>query len=190
MNSHAFIPAFILSIGISQTAVAASKHLPNFREVVSGSIYRGGVPNSDGIEELARMGVHTILSIRDEDPIGTKREKELARKLGMNFLSIPISSILPPSNKKMDAIENVLNDQRYYPIYVHCTHGQDRVGLVIGLYRVFYQNVPPKEAYQEMLALGFKPILIGLRHYFEKKTGYDTDHDSLSQTEMDWQASL
>lgn len=173
------VVSFFLILGLSQQAQASGAHLPNFREVENGKIYRGGVPTSTGVEQLSKMGVKTILSIRDDDPVATKKEGKLARGLGMEFISIPLSGILSPSDAKIDAIESILNNPKYYPLYVHCTYGQDRTGLVIGLFRVFFQNVSPKDAYQEMLALGFKRMLVGLRHYFESRTGYDTDDVTL-----------
>jgi hypothetical protein len=30
-----------------------------------------------------------------------------------------------------------------------------------------------KTAYDEMLRIGFHPFFFGLKHYFERKTGYD-----------------
>ena len=57
--------------------------------------------------------------------------------------------------------------------YVHCAHGQDRTGLVIGLERVIDEGWTPKAAHDEMLKLGFHPLFEGLNHYFEEKTGFE-----------------
>ena len=46
--------------------------------------------------------------------------------------------------------------------YVHCEHGQDRTGLIIGAYRVRVQRWSKSQAYQEMKAHGFHPLLHGL----------------------------
>jgi tyrosine-protein phosphatase SIW14 len=50
---------------------------------------------------------------------------------------------------------------------VHCTHGQDRTGLVVGLYRTIHDGWTKTDAYREMLQLGFHPELRGLREFWE-----------------------
>ena len=48
------------------------------------------------------------------------------------------------------------------PVYVHCSHGRDRTGLIVGLYRVFIEGASPALARQEMDAAGFRPFNRGL----------------------------
>lgn len=181
MNRIRSVSVLFIFVSFSAHAMGSGTDLPRYREVVSGKIYRGGLPTEAGIQELAKLRMRTILNIRDEDPIGIKKEGQIVRKMGMTFISIPLSGLFSPSDKKIDEIENILSNPIYHPLFVHCTRGQDRTGLVVGLYRVFHQNVAPKDAYREMLDLGFRPALIGLRHYFEKRTGYDTDDVRLSE---------
>jgi protein tyrosine/serine phosphatase len=57
-------------------------------------------------------------------------------------------------------------------IYVHCRHGQDRTGLVVGLERVFIEGWDPADAYAEMLSYGFHTYFLGLKEYFFTQTGY------------------
>jgi protein-tyrosine phosphatase len=52
-------------------------------------------------------------------------------------------------------------------VLVHCKNGWDRTGLVIGEYRVLYDNQKPDQAYAEMLRLGFHPLLHGLHEAWE-----------------------
>lgn len=46
---------------------------------------------------------------------------------------------------------------------VHCTHGQDRTGLVVGMHRVLHDGWSARDAYGEMLAHNFHPELVGLQ---------------------------
>jgi protein tyrosine/serine phosphatase len=55
-------------------------------------------------------------------------------------------------------------------IYVHCKHGQDRTGLVMGLERVIDVGWQPKDAHDEMVRIGFHTAFLGLQEYFENKT--------------------
>jgi hypothetical protein len=45
---------------------------------------------------------------------------------------------------------------------VHCTHGQDRTGLIIGEYRVLHDGWTKRQALYEMLLHNFHPELHGL----------------------------
>ena len=52
-------------------------------------------------------------------------------------------------------------------LLVHCTHGQDRTGFMIGQYRLFSYNWTKNQAYDEMISYHFHPELHGLKEYME-----------------------
>jgi hypothetical protein len=54
---------------------------------------------------------------------------------------------------------------------VHCTHGQDRTGYIIGRYRVLRDGWTKVRAYREMLARNFHPELHGLHEAWEQFNG-------------------
>ena len=91
----------------------------------------------------------------------------------MAFISEPMSGFWTPNDKEVNQIEAIMADQSRRPIFVHCEHGQDRTGLIVGLYRVFTEKKSPAAAYKEMLAKGFHKILFLLNHYYEEKTGFE-----------------
>ena len=43
------------------------------------------------------------------------------------------------------------------PVFVHCLHGEDRTGLVIGAYRMLVERWSFDRAYAEMIAHGHSP---------------------------------
>ena len=51
--------------------------------------------------------------------------------------------------------------------YVHCEHGQDRTGEVVGFYRL-KEGTNAATAYAEMLKNGFHPALFGLTRYWNE----------------------
>ena len=55
---------------------------------------------------------------------------------------------------------------------MHCYHGEDRTGLVVGLHRYTNDHWTAVDAYREMLARGFHPVITILDSYFKKKTHY------------------
>jgi protein tyrosine/serine phosphatase len=73
----------------------------------------------------------------------------------------------------VNQIEAIMADHARRPIFVHCQHGEDRTGLIVGLYRVETEHWSPAAAYREMIAKGFHKILFFLNHYYEERTGWE-----------------
>lgn len=149
-------------------SVSFCQAFTNFHEVIPG-ISRGARPTQQDVVELGRLGYKTILDIENDKKFIHSEEK-YARDAGIHFISVPLSGFWAPKDRDMTQIQEILNDPRNYPIFIHCQHGQDRTGLAIGLYRVFTQRWKSKDAYAEMLKLGFHPSLVFLDHYFKEKS--------------------
>jgi protein tyrosine/serine phosphatase len=170
MRRHFTAIAFwTLTLTAALTASAADD-LPNFREV-NALILRSGRPTEKGLTDLRNQrGLKTIINLEDSNSNVTK-EAAWAQKLGIDYRSYPTASFSRPDDAKVAEILDLLNDQTRYPILIHCKHGEDRTGLMIGLHRVFTDQWTPKAAYQEMLDLGFHTILVSLDRYYKDKTG-------------------
>lgn len=98
---------------------------------------------------------------KGETPAEIAQEKTRFEKSGLNgkgFLNPQLDSIgiVTPQEavEISDIIKTIANPQTPHPIYVHCAHGADRTGLIIALYRVFEENMSPKEAHDEMVKMG------------------------------------
>ncbi|MGH7327001.1 MAG: fused DSP-PTPase phosphatase/NAD kinase-like protein [Polyangiaceae bacterium] len=160
--------------------VAASVQPANFAQVRDG-LYRGGHPSNAQLDYLKSIGVDTIVDLEIGDfieatPWSISDEESAAKAKGFTFIRKPMSAFEPfVSDKEMSDTMTLLDDSSNGTVYVHCKHGQDRTGLVIGLERVLDEGWEPADAYQEMLDRGFHPEFIGLKHYFDEKTGYDDD---------------
>ncbi len=137
--------------------------------VVNQGIIRGGRPQKGDLEFLKKQGVRTIINIDDVDTTG---EREEANRLGIRFIGSPMSSFKKPKDEQVDKILAQLQDKSLMPIFIHCKHGQDRTGMIMGLYRFRVDKWSSKKAYAEMKQYGFHPILFPLDRYFKKKTGY------------------
>lgn len=161
----AFAPAYAM-----EPAPGPSVPIERFAKVTP-FLYRGARPTQEGISALRALGVKTILNIDNEaKPIAI--EQGWARAQGLQFVSIPLSGFLAPTDEQMDRIFHVIHDPSSYPIFLHCKHGEDRTGLVVGLYRYYDEHWPAQAAYNEMLAHGFHKVLLGLNFYFKEKTGF------------------
>ena len=136
--------------------------IPNLASVVPG-IYRGGQPDASGWAWLRAQGVTNVIKLNEESE-GSDAECE---RLGMIVHRYPISLEeqtigKPPAFKLHGAAANIKPGT-----FVHCSHGQDRTGLVIAAWRV--ANGWHKEtAKTEMILHGFHPLLRGLMWSWEQ----------------------
>lgn len=146
----------------------AFAEIPKFVSVTS-QIYRGGRPDTAGLQQLAKMNVRTVINI-DDNESAAKRERETAEKLGLRWINEPMDSFREPASAQIDRLLASLQDPSLFPVFIHCKHGEDRTGLVIGLYRVEVQKWTPTAAYKEMRERGFHPILKALDRFFHWRT--------------------
>jgi tyrosine-protein phosphatase SIW14 len=152
---------------------------PNFKQV-NPYVYRGGHPETDNFSCLSDLGIGLIVSLEIDDlieatPLQIAQEERDAKSANIELLRFPISAFEPGISERFDelingAIRAIVLSTR--PVYVHCRHGQDRTGLVIGLWRVERQLWMPQEAHDEMIADGFHVEFLGLEDYFERRTGF------------------
>jgi tyrosine-protein phosphatase SIW14 len=141
-------------------------------ELVSPGIYRGLRPTYGTLQQLKALGVKTILDLEDTSS-AIKTERGWVGQLNMTFISEQMSGFWTPNDSEVNQIEAIMADPARRPIFVHCQHGQDRTGLIVGLYRVFTEHQSPAAAYREMLNKGFHKVLFLLNHYYEEKTGFE-----------------
>jgi protein tyrosine phosphatase (PTP) superfamily phosphohydrolase (DUF442 family) len=134
---------------------------------VTPMIWRSGRPTRETLTALYASGVRAIINLEDDMP-AVSAEITMAHEIGFKVYSFPTNSFWQPDDSKMNGIVNYLA-QTKVPTLIHCLHGEDRTGLVIGLERVFNEKWPAVKAYNEMLDKGFHPILLGLDQYFRDK---------------------
>jgi len=129
--------------------------LPNLR-YVSGRLLRGGQPTDQGLAFLKDIGVKTIINLRTE-PVLIAREKIAAERLGLKYVELPTYTVQEPDAKQFQTFLSVATNPANGPVYVHCYHGRDRTGTMIGAYRIAENGWTFDAAFQEMLACGFRP---------------------------------
>ena len=132
--------------------------LPNFH-VVHSFLFRGGEPTPAGLKQLQRMGVKTIIDLRAH-PEMVRQESEQARALGMQYINLPMSSKAPTSRQIGTFITTVSQAEKAPDrgaVFVHCAHGSDRTGCLIGIWRVSREGWSYDQAYKEMRQYYFTP---------------------------------
>ncbi len=136
---------------------------------VDKQVFRGDQPDTiEDYQQLAKIGVRTIVNLRNDNSVRT--EVHLANSVGIKVIHFPMSTFTFPSPFYIGDILATLADPKNHPVFYHCQYGKDRTGLISALYRVHFQNWPKREAYSEMISMGFSPLLINFRSYFFMST--------------------
>ena len=121
---------------------------------VSDVLFRGAQPSAQGLAELKKLGVTTIVDLRgNRGPVN--REREQAESLGMHFIDIPVSGWSPPSNAQVAEFLKLFQQDPTQKVFVHCYFGRDRTGVMVATYRMTQQNWTPDQAVAEMDSFGF-----------------------------------
>jgi protein tyrosine/serine phosphatase len=136
-------------------AFAQTPGLRNFHQV-NEHIYRGAQPAVWGYKTLKSLGVRTVIDLRG-DGIAEELEKNLVKKNGMEFISIPLDGHKAPLEWQMDDILKLLEDQSKWPIYIHCRRGADRTGTVMACYRIAHDHWDNKRALDEAKTYDMDP---------------------------------
>jgi tyrosine-protein phosphatase SIW14 len=134
----------------------------DYAALVAPGLYRGGVPDKEGVAWLKENGIRTVVNLRHYHGEG---EGELVRAAGMNYVRIPLESTDSPAPEQIAAFLETVSDPANQPVYVHCLHGVDRTGAMIAAYRIQVQGWKNSEALAEMEHFGAHGILRDLRKF-------------------------
>ena len=137
--------------------------VPNLYRV-SGELYRGDQPTSQGMQNLKNLGFKTIINLRsfhsDRDEIGDT---------GLAYEHITMKAWHPEEEDVVRFLK-IVTDPKRAPVLVHCQHGADRTGTVIAVYRIAVQGWSKAEAIREMTegGFGFHPIWSNLPKWIQE----------------------
>lgn len=149
------------------------------RVVTDGRVYRSGQMTADGFRAaIQKYGIRTVLNLQSSDddksgkvdladpllpktPFGgpKRRESEVVADAGATYLQIDCNTLdrTGPNGypEILDDVYKVFDDERNYPILIHCKAGLHRTGLVTAAYRMEYEGRSRGEALEELRANGF-----------------------------------
>ena len=122
--------------------------VPNLHQV-STNLYRSAQPSAQGMKNLKKKGIETVINLRsfhsDRDEIG---------KTGLGYEHIYMKAWHPERKEAVRFLQIATNPKRI-PVLVHCLHGSDRTGAMCALYRIAVQGWTKDAAIREMLEGGF-----------------------------------
>ena len=112
--------------------------IKNFDQV-DARVYRGGQPTDEGLQYLAKLGVKTIIDLRETGD-RSKAEERVATGAGMKYVNVPMTGLTPPTDAEITRILAILEDSTAGPVFVHCLRGADRTGAVIAAYHISHDK--------------------------------------------------
>lgn len=145
--------------------------LPNFH-TVHPYLYRGGEPTDAGVRKLQKKGVKTLIDLRAAS-FRTRAEQAEASALGIKYINLPMSAKAPTEAQLKTFTATVEEAQaKDEPVYLHCAHGSDRTGCLVGIWRVTHDGYNYKDAYKEMRQYYFGPQFKELSAAVQKRAAH------------------
>lgn len=146
------------SAAVARSPVPGQKlHIPGVPNggKISDVFYRGAQPKEQGLSELKKLGIQTIVDLRAEDPSRVAWESRRSESLGMRFVHIPVNAWSPPTGEQVAEFLSIVHGDPRQKIFVHCHFGEDRTGVFVAAYRIALDQWSSEQAVKEMYFFGF-----------------------------------
>jgi protein tyrosine/serine phosphatase len=145
------------------------EEIPNFHRV-DNDLYRGGHPSCAGLAQLESLGVRTFIDLGGAG--GAFRHCESARNgAGIQVYHVKVSladiTLLGISDEKLRTIFALMRKSPK-PVFVSCSLGRDRTGVITALYRLKRGEMSFAEAENEAVYYGYRRRFIGLHKALER----------------------
>ena len=125
---------------------------------INDHLYRGAQPRDPGLDELKKLGITTIVNLRDEDAPKISWEEKRAESLGIRFVHIAVNEWSPPTNEQVAQFLSIFRDNPQEKVFVHCHYGEDRTGVFVASYRMAFEKLPADQALKEMHHFGYNGL--------------------------------
>jgi len=156
----------IAVLACSPLFAGSAPGIRNFDQV-NEHVYRGGQPTSAGIAYLAKLGVKTIVDLR-EGGGRSEAEERAVTALGMRYVNVPMTGLTAPSDAETAKILRLLEDGAAGPVFVHCWRGADRTGAVIAAYHIDHDNWNNARALKDAKTHGMSFFQLPREHYISE----------------------
>jgi protein tyrosine phosphatase (PTP) superfamily phosphohydrolase (DUF442 family) len=137
--------------------------VPNLHKV-SKDMYRGGQPSAEGMRQLKKLGIKTIINLRF-----ILSDRDRIEDTGLDYEHINMTT-WSPHNKDVVRFLQIVTDSDRTPVFVHCQHGIDRTGILCAVYRIVIEGWNKDEAIEEMTegSFAFRSVQKNLVDYVRK----------------------
>lgn len=137
--------------------------IPNFVQV-SPTLYRSGQPTAEGMKEIEKMGIRTVINLRNFHSDSSK-----IMGTNLSLVEIPMKP-WPLPDSDIGRFLKIVTDTSKTPVLVHCYAGSDRTGTMVAVYRIVVEDWSKDDAIEEMTrgGFGYKWFLINLTQWIRK----------------------
>lgn len=161
LSKRNLVCVFVFSV--PAFAGSSVQGIHNFYQVDS-HVYRGGQPSESGFQYLVKLGVKTILDLREPGDRATQEER-MVTTLGLKYINVPMSGLTPPTAAQISQILALLEDSSPGAVFVHCMRGADRTGAVIAAYRIDHDHWNNDRALEEAKSDGMSFFQVPRKDY-------------------------
>jgi tyrosine-protein phosphatase SIW14 len=152
-----------VALPVAASAGTAVPGVGNFQKL-NDHVYRGAQPTERGFQNLAKLGIATVIDLQEAGPRGLEEEKWV-KAAGMRYISIPMEGMQTPSNESVAKALALLENASAGPVFVHCHRGADRTGGVIACYRIEHDHWTNDQALNEAGSMGMSWYQLAIRKY-------------------------
>jgi tyrosine-protein phosphatase SIW14 len=132
---------------VAAASAASSVRIDNFGRV-NANYYRGAQPEGQDYNDLAALGVKTIINLTSDD--AQPNERQMTEQSGMRYVQIPMTTHREPTNAQIAQFLSIANDPASQPVYVHCVGGKHRTGVMTAIFRMTNDGWSADQAFSEM----------------------------------------
>ncbi len=138
------------------------KYAENFFQV-DKELYRAAQPDAEAMRNYETFGIRTVINLR-----ANHADDDEAKGTGLLLKRIPITTWAVSDKEVIDVLALIRTSEK--PILVHCMHGADRTGLMMGMYRIVEQGWTKEEALAELQngGYGFHSVWTNIPDYITK----------------------
>jgi tyrosine-protein phosphatase SIW14 len=136
--------------------------VPNLYKV-SDDLYRGAQPSNEGMRQLEKLGIKTVVNLRI-----VHSDRDEIQNTELSYEHIPM---LTWNTQDDDVVRflKIVTDSNNTPVFVHCQYGADRTGTMCAIYRIAVEGWTKNEAIDEMTkgGFGYHSIFTNLTDYIQ-----------------------
>jgi protein tyrosine phosphatase (PTP) superfamily phosphohydrolase (DUF442 family) len=155
--------SLLFALAIPAFAGSSAPGIKNFHQL-NENVYRGAQPTDEGFQYLAKIGVKTVIDLREADE-RSQAEEGVVTAAGMKYVNVPMTGLTPPTEQEITKILGILEDDSAGAVFVHCQRGADRTGAVIAAYRIDHDHWDNARALSEAKADGMGSFQFPRRSY-------------------------
>ena len=137
---------------------AGTNSIPNARTPLPGLV-TGGQPSATDLRIAKDQGFHTVINLRPDDEAGVDAEEaSTVSKLGMRYVSIPVSGAADLTAENVKKLAAALSQKDALPAIVHCASG-NRAAALLALKAYQIDGKSAEEALELGRSAGLTPKL-------------------------------